>query len=101
MKNTRNSKHKSTPAHPGPTSARAQNTRKMYTCSCTQRCKGRPKQITRATYLKHAQFREADSAQQRVDLEVGDLEATSEAGSSEDDTAIANVSFQPNFLPTN
>ena len=95
-KNTRKSKHTSTPAHPGPASARAQNTRKLYTCSCTRRCKGRPKQITRATYLKHAQFREADSAQQTVDSEVGDLGAT-----SEDDTAIANVSPQPNSLPAN
>lgn len=33
----------------------------MFPCSCTHRCKGRLKQLTRATYLKHASFREIDA----------------------------------------
>ena len=36
----------------------------MYTCSCTRRCKGALKQLTRATYLKHAIFREMDEQQE-------------------------------------
>ncbi len=34
--------------------------RKTFPCSCTHHCKGRLKQLTRATYLKHAQFWEID-----------------------------------------
>jgi hypothetical protein len=38
-----------------------QKAKETFACSCTQRCKGRLKQLTRVTYLKHAQFREIDA----------------------------------------
>ncbi len=34
--------------------------KQTFTCSCSRRCKGIVKQLTRATYLKHAAFREID-----------------------------------------
>lgn len=38
--------------------------RQTFTCSCRHRCKGIVKQLTRATYLKHAIFREIDEQQE-------------------------------------
>ncbi len=45
-----------------------QKAKKTFPCSCTYRCKGRLKQVTRATYLKHAQYREID-AQREAEAE--------------------------------
>lgn len=70
----------------------AQKPRKTFPCSCTYRCKGRLKQLTRATYLKHAQFREID-AQREAEVE----------GEAEEGEAIAlpleNEDPDESFLP--
>ncbi|KJA20803.1 hypothetical protein HYPSUDRAFT_196511 [Hypholoma sublateritium FD-334 SS-4] len=80
-KNT--SKRKETPVRPHPTSPVPQRQKQTYMCSCTQRCKGRLKQLTRVTYLKHAQFRELDA---QKGAHASNLEALTEgAGSSGDD----------------
>ena len=38
-----------------------QKLKPTYSCLCTYHCKGLLKQITCATYLKHAQYRERDT----------------------------------------
>lgn len=56
---------------PNPSPAAPQKAKqRYYPCSCTQRCKGRLKQVTRATYLKHAQFREIDAQQEARVIET-------------------------------
>ena len=70
-----------------------QNAKKTFPCSCTLRCKGRLKQVTRATYLRHAQFREMD-AQKEAEAEQQPMLAPlleneeSESVSPEDDGTI-------------
>ena len=63
-RNKKAPRHKETSVRPRPTSPLPQRQKQTYTCSCTQRCKGRLKQLTRVTYLKHAQFRELDAQQE-------------------------------------
>ena len=70
-----------------------QKAKKTFPCSCTYRCKGRLKQVTRATYLRHAQFREMD-AQKEAEAEQQPMLAPlleneeSESVSPEDDGTI-------------
>lgn len=50
-----------TPSHQGSRARAIPRTKETFACSCTQRCKGRLKYLMRATYLKHAPFRELDA----------------------------------------
>ena len=50
-----------TPSHQGSRARATPRTKETFACSCTQRCKGRLKYLTRVTYLKHAPFQELDA----------------------------------------
>ena len=58
-----------------------------YACSCTQRCKGRLKQLTHATFLKHAIFRENDA---RNGVQVDNMDADNQGTESSEGYCSAN-----------
>lgn len=89
-------KHKASSAQQTPPQQKAKHT---FSCLCTQRCKGRLRQLTRITYLRHAQFREIDAQQeaQAADLSQANerialsLENESSSDSESGKAKVGNV----------